>query len=125
MSESNMLKFAEALIHAIEHSDVDTVRKFYAEDAAIWHNNDRKTQTPDENMRVLAWMRKRLSNIEYRVHRLEALPDGFVQEHVLTGKLSDGSVFEMPAAVICKVKNGQVTELREYLDSSQAAALMS
>jgi len=51
------------------------------------------------------------------------LPDGYLQEHVLRGKLPSGEDFAMPACVICRVQGGRVTSLREYLDLTHTQPL--
>ena len=52
-----------------------------------------------------------------------ALPDGFLQQHVLEATLPDGTRWEMPACVIVRIENGHITRLDEYLDSAHAKAL--
>jgi ketosteroid isomerase-like protein len=94
-----------------------------APDARIWHNFDGKYQTIDENMRGMYWIHKRLSGIQYDVVNLVELPDGYLQEHVLRGKLPSAEDFAMPACVICRVQGGRVTSLREYLDLTHTQPL--
>ena len=118
-----MLGLAERFFAAIEAADIDAIRACYAPDAKIWHNFDGIEQTVEENLKVLVWMTPRLINKRYDVLRREALPDGFMQQHVLRGELRDGRPFEMPACVICQVSKGCITRLEEYLDTGQSSAL--
>ena len=53
LTEQETLDFAKRFIGAIQSGDVATVRACYAPDAKIWHNNDRKEQTVDQNVKVL------------------------------------------------------------------------
>src|SRR6185503_2921801 len=82
-SMSDALEIAERFFAAIEAGDVERIKAIYAPDAVIWHNNDQKEQTVEENMRVLNWVVRNLKNRRYRVTRRAAIPDGFVQQHVL------------------------------------------
>jgi ketosteroid isomerase-like protein len=123
MTEQETLAFAERFMGAIQSGDVATVQACYAPDARIWHNNDGVEQTVDQNLRVLAWIARKLPQRHYRVLRREALSDGFLQQHVLEATLPDGTAWAMPACVVIRMKDGLITRLDEYLDSAHSAAL--
>lgn len=116
---SDALEVAERFFRAVEAGDVEAIRAIYAPDARIWHNNDRLDQTVDENLRVLSWVAKNLTNRRYRIQRRVAIPGGFMQQHVLEAETAGGP-FSMPACIVCEVQNGRITRLEEYLDSAQA-----
>ena len=123
MTAQDHLALATRFVGAIQSGDVEAVRACYAPDAKIWHNNDGIEQTVDQNLRVLKWMMRVLPERNYRVIRLEALPDGFLQQHVLEATLPDGQKWTLDACVICRVADGVITRLDEYLDSAQTNAL--
>ena len=119
---SEALEIAERFFRAIEVGDVAAIRAIYAPDAVIWHNNDSREQTVDENMRVLGWVSRNLKNRHYRVTRRVAIPGGFLQQHVLEAETANGP-FAMPACIVVEIKDGRISRLDEYLDSAHAAAL--
>ncbi|HSG89397.1 MAG TPA: nuclear transport factor 2 family protein [Pseudomonadales bacterium] len=125
MADTNaaMLQLADSFFGAIEGGDVETLRRLYADDARIWHNFDDVEQNVDDNLRVLAWLQRHLHDRRYEVIRRQALPDGFLQQHVLRGRTDAGEAFAMPACVICRVAEGRITRLDEYLDPAATAAL--
>jgi ketosteroid isomerase-like protein len=123
MTPQQYLDFAERFVGAIQSGDTETVRACYAPDAKLWHNNDGIEQTVDQNMKVLDWFIRTLPDRNYRVIRREALPDGFMQQHVLEATLPDGTKWAMDACVVVKVENGVITRLDEYLDSAKSGAL--
>ena len=123
MTPQQYVDFARVFVGAIQSGDAETVRACYAPNAEIWHNNDGKVQTVDQNMKVLGWFMRVLKDRNYRVTRLVALPDGFLQQHVLEATLPDGTPWKLDACVIVKMENGLITRLDEYLDSGQTAAL--
>jgi ketosteroid isomerase-like protein len=123
MTEPEILDFARRFIGAIQSGDVETVRASYAPDAKIWHNHDGIDQTVDQNMKSMGWFIRKIPGRNYRVLRIEALKDGYVQQHVLEATLPDGTRWAMPACVVIKLENGLIARLDEYLDSAQAAAL--
>lgn len=123
MTPQDYLDFAERFVGAIQRGDVDAVRACYAPDAKLWHNTDNIEQTVDQNLKVLAWFVKTLPDRNYRVLRVEALPDGFLQQHVLEATLPNGEKWAMDACVVIKIENGLITRLDEYLDSAKSAQL--
>lgn len=122
-AQEDVLAFADRFVGAIERGDTDAVRACYDPDAKLWHNTDGIEQTVDQNMKVLDFFVRKLPDRHYRIVRREALPDGFLQQHVLEATLPDGRPFRMSACCVVQVKDGVITRLDEYLDSAEAAVL--
>ena len=125
MTPQDYLDFADRFVGAIQSGDTATVRACYAPDAKLWHNTDGVEQTVDQNMKVLDWFVRTLPDRVYRVTRREALPDGFLQQHVLEATLPGGEAWAMDACVVVRIEDGAITRLDEYLDSAQAARLQA
>lgn len=119
---TDALAVADRFFRAIEAGDVDAIRAIYAPNAVIWHNNDLKEQTVDENLVVLSWVIKHLPKRRYVVKRRVAIPGGFLQQHVMEAETANGP-FSMPACIVVEVKDGRIARLDEYLDSAQTAPL--
>ena len=116
------LETADRLFSAIERGDVAAIRDIYAPTAKIWHNNDGLTQTVDANLAVLGWVVANILELAYTEVRRNPTPTGFVQQHVMRGRLkSSGKEFRLPACIICEVEDGRITRLDEYLDSAHTA----
>jgi ketosteroid isomerase-like protein len=123
-SEKESLEVADRLFKAIERGDVAAIRNIYAPQTKIWHNFDNVAQTVDQNLAVLKWVVENIGEISYSEIRRQATPTGFVQQHVLRGKVkASGKEIAIPACIVCTVENGRITRLDEYLDSAQTAAL--
>ena len=123
MTPQDYVAFARKFVGAIQSGDTATVRACYHPDAKLWHNNDGIEQTVDQNMKVLDWFIRTLPDRNYRVLRVEALPDGFMQQHVLEATLPDGTKWAMDACVVVKMEDGLITRLDEYIDSAKSAQL--
>ena len=120
------LEVAGRLFKAIERGDVAAIRDIYAPNAKIWRNNDGLTQTVDANLAVLGWVVANILELAYTEVRRNPTPTGFVQQHVMRGRLkSSGKEFVLPACIICDVEHGRITRLDEYLDSAHTAVLRS
>lgn len=115
---------ADRFFAAIEAGDIAAVRGLYADDAVIWHNFSGSGQSPDENVRVLAWMCARTVARRYEVTRREPVAGGFMQSHVLHLELADGQRLGMPACLLVTVADGRIARLEEYLDPAQSAPLV-
>lgn len=117
------LALAKRFVTAIMAKDIDAIRNVYTPDAKIWHNFDGVYQTVDDNIKGVHWIHKVLTNVFYDVKHMTPFEGGYVQEHVLRGTLASGEAFAMPACVICKVKDGKITSLDEYLDFAHTKPL--
>jgi ketosteroid isomerase-like protein len=118
------LEIAERLFAAIMRGDVAAVGEVYAPDCVIWHNNDRThTQTVAENLQTLGWVTRNIDQLRYEEVRRQETPSGFVQQHVLRGIARNGAPVEIDACIVCRVENGRITRLDEYLDSAQLESL--
>jgi ketosteroid isomerase-like protein len=124
MEQANeALAVAERFEAALNAADADGVRAAYAPDARIWHNFDDKCQTVEENIKTMEWLHRKLSDVKYDIQQRIAIPGGFLQQHILRGTLASGKPFALHACAICKVENGRITELAEYLDTAQSRPL--
>jgi len=120
---ADALAVAERFMAALNAADADTVRALYAPDARIWHNFDDKLQPVEENIKSMHWMHSKLTQLNYDIQSRVALPEGFLQTHILRGTLASGKTFALHACAIVTVKDGRITELKEYLDTAQARGL--
>ena len=121
--QNDALAVAERFMTALNEADADGVRASYSTDARIWHNFDDKYQTVEENIKSMHWLHNKLSNVNYDIQKRMVIPGGFLQQHILRGTLASGKPFALHACAICKVDNGRITELEEYLDTAQARPL--
>ncbi len=119
------LELCDLFFAAISRGDIDAVRAIYAPDAVIWHNDEKAEQTPDRNLKVLGWVTRNIRDMRYEEVRRHETPTGFVEQHVLRGVAPNGAPLEIPACIVCEVRDGRITRLDEYLDSAQTAALRS
>lgn len=122
---SDVLDLATRFVTAIEAGDIEGVKACYAPDAKIWHNYDNVDQSVDDNLKVLGWMCGVLSARKYDILRQIEIPGGYLQQHVLRGRLKSGADFAMPACLVVQASGGRITRLEEYLDVGQAAAMQA
>jgi ketosteroid isomerase-like protein len=117
----NTLALAKRFFDAIEKGDIDAVRAIYAPDAVIWHNNDNLETSREDNLKVLTNFIKAVPTRHYLDRRVGAFDGGFVQQHLLKGKLANGKDLALACCIVCEVKDGRITRLDEYFDSAALA----
>jgi ketosteroid isomerase-like protein len=114
---------ANRFFDAIAAGDTETIQSVYAPNVVIWHNTDKIEQTREDNLRTLKGVIGFLPKRSYDERRLDVFPGGFVQQHVLNGVRQDGKKVAIEACLVCRVENGKITRLDEYLDSAAVTAL--
>ena len=123
MTDDETLALADRLFRAIEGGDLDAVRRVYDPSIVVWANFDDREQDLERSLRVLGWLCSKLADRRYEVKRRDAIPGGFLQEHVLHGTAPDGSTVAMPACIVARVADGRITRMHEYLDPVGVRAL--
>jgi ketosteroid isomerase-like protein len=113
---------ASEFFAAIERGDLDAVRELYAPEAEIWHNVTGRSQTRDENLSLLRYFTGRVSERRYEVLSREFFPAGFVQRHILHGKVESGELIAAPVCLVVHVSGGRIERLFEYLDPASVRA---
>ena len=61
---------------------------------------------------------RNLHDRHYADRRVATFATGFVQQHVLIGRLADGTKFRLPACVVATVEQGLIVRFDEYYDQS-------
>ena len=122
MSADANRKLANDFLDAVERGDLETVQRIYAADAVVWHNFDNLEQSVADNLRTLAQVVKLMPERHYEGRRINVFDGGFVEQHVLRGKLASGKEVGLAACLVCTVRDGRITRLDEYLDSAALAA---
>jgi len=116
---------ASEFFAAIERGDLDAVRALYSPEAAIWHNVTGLSQTREENLSLLRFFTGRVSERRYEVLGRDFFPDGFVQRHILHGKLASGDHVAASVCLVVYVSGGKIRRLFEYLDPADVRAVFS
>jgi len=70
-----------------------------------------------------AAVRRAVKDFRYEDAVRSTTETGFVEEHAVRGTLPDGTALELAVCVVATVKDGRVTDVREYLDSAASIGL--
>lgn len=119
----NNEEIAATLFTAFEDGDMETVRTLCASDFKA-----RQNLNPELNIDTLIQFSQAVSAVvkdfRYEEVRRAATATGFVEEHMVRGRLEDGSELNIAACVVADIEDGKIRSIREYLDSAAAAGLI-
>ena len=118
-------RLADEFFAAIERGDLEAVAGFYSDDVIVWHNVTRRTQTREENLRLLGYLAQRITSWRYEEVRRSCFPGGFVQQHLLRGENAAGDEVEVAVCLVAEVRDGRVVRIDEYLDGEAAEPLFA
>jgi uncharacterized protein len=76
-----------------------------------------------ETLKVLQGLHRAVSGLRYDIVRRTIAADGVLQQHVLRGRLANGTDVELHAAMYLQVRDGHITRIEEYLDSGQRSSI--
>ena len=107
---------ASKFFAAIERGDLAAVRDLYSPEVEVWHNVTGRSQTREENLALLGYFTGKVSELRYEVLARELFPGGFVQRHVLHGKLESGDLVAASVCLVVYISEGRIERLFEYLD---------
>ena len=107
---------ASEFFAAIERGDLDAVRELYSPRVEVWHNVTGRSQTREENLALLRYFTGQVSELRYEVLAREFFEGGFVQRHILHGKLESGDLIAAPVCLVVYVSTDGIRRLFEYLD---------
>jgi len=115
---------AQRFFDAFCAGDAATIDQCLADDFTAWHNNDDKYQSRAEHIGVLAWLKRSIEELRYEDVRREPFGTGFVQQHVMKGRVGDDEI-ALFACIIGTFDEAseRLLATREYFDTRQLAPL--
>lgn len=117
-------EICKALFEAFETGDEERARSLCSPQIQAWQNNN-----PPMGLDSLLGLSKTIlgvvKNFRYEEAKRSATATGFVEEHRVRGTLPDGSQLDLAVCVVADVEDGQVVDLREYLDTAAVSGLIA
>jgi ketosteroid isomerase-like protein len=113
----------DAFFSALERGDSVAIARCYAPDMRIWNNVQQLEMTGAQHIAGLeAYFFPRYLNRVYVNRRTDLLADGFVRQQVLTATMN-GEPVRIPMCLICRVSDGLISRIDEYLTLSALGPL--
>ncbi len=103
-------------LQAVAAGDYATMESLYAPGVRIWHSTDRVWQVgAAENVAVARKALAGIAGFRHDASSIIATESGAIAEGVLRGSIG-GQEMDTPFCLIVTVKDGRITEGREYID---------
>ena len=115
---------AEAPFAALAGQDDARVRALCAPDVRVRQNNG----APMDLETLLGFNRAVhgvVKGFRYEDAVRSATATGFVEEHAVRGTLPDGARLDLAVCVVADIRDGRITDIREYFDTALAAGLVA
>lgn len=113
----------ERLFDVVENGDLEELYEIFALGAGVWHNTDNSITDVTDTIANLKKIRESATEFRYEDIRRQPTPEGFVQQHTLIVKMPGGRVIRDMACCICTVKDGRITHMAAYHDSTATGAM--
>lgn len=117
-------ELSRALFNAFETGDEAAIRSICHDDLKAYQNLN-PAMSLDNLVQFSLAVKAVVPDFHYENITCSETTEGFVEEHDVRGTLPDGSEFLLRACVVATVENGQLVELREYVDTAAAQKLLA
>ncbi len=111
------------LFDTVENGDLDELHEIFAPGAMVWHNTDELLTDIPTTIRNLEIIRSSAQEFHYSDIKRRPTNDGFVQEHTLIVRTSDGRLIRDICCCICIVEDGRITRMNAYHDSAATGSM--
>jgi ketosteroid isomerase-like protein len=115
-------KLVHDLFDALERGDVVGVAACYAPVMRMWVNASLQTISRQESIDAVDKGRALHRRRTYDDRVINTFPDGFVVQYTLVVVTHDGTRVALSPCLVGEVRDGQITKLFEYLDTSRFRA---
>ena len=112
-------KLVHDLFDALERGDVEGVDACYVPDMTMWVNASLQTITREENLEAVDKGRALHRRRTYDDRHIRTFDDGFVVQYTLVVVAHDGTRVVLSPCLVGEVRDGKITKLFEYLDTSK------
>ena len=124
MTEYEIRDLCNEFFDAYQDGRVDVLRRIMSDDCIVWHNVFGRETTRDENLEAYPNSYTGQRRRTYNDRIINAFHDGFVIQYSLNGVMHTGHKGAMSICIVGRVRDGKITRIDEYMDTSKFAAWM-
>jgi ketosteroid isomerase-like protein len=122
VTETEIRELCNAFFDAYQDRRIDILDKLLADDCIIWHNVFGRETTKADNLARFHDSYKGQRRRTYDDRTINAFEDGFVIQYSLNGVMNSGHRGSLWICIVARVRDGRITRIDEYMDSSKFAA---
>ena len=119
MTDRELRELCARYFDAIERRDVEAVAELYAPDFNFWVNLTGAESSREQNLATLRDGYALLRRRSYDDRTIDTFETGFVVRYSVNVVAHDGRRASLYACIVAQCKDGRITRIDEYLDSSK------
>ena len=119
VNDGELRALCNRFFDAVERTDLEEIRKIYADDLKFWANVSDRELSKDENLKVLADGKAVHRRRTYDDRQIRTFDGGFLVQYSCNIVQRDGKKRSLSSCLIAQCKDGQITRIDEYMDSSR------
>lgn len=119
MTDRELRELCMGYFDAIERRDVDAVAEMYAPDFVFWVNLTGAESSREQNLATLRDGYALLRRRTYDDRIIDTFGTGFLVRYSVNVVQHDGRRGSFPACLVAQCKDGRITRIDEYMDSSR------
>jgi hypothetical protein len=121
MTEYEIRDLCNRFFDAYQGARTDILEELYSDDCIIWHNVFGKEPTGADNIKGVPSSYNGQRRRTYNDRIINTFSDGFVIQYTLNGVMNNGHKGALWICIVGKVRDGKITRIDEYMDSSKFA----
>jgi limonene-1,2-epoxide hydrolase len=122
VTQSEIRELCNRFFDAYQDQRVDGLAEIYSEACIVWHNVFGRETAGSENLAALPESYTKQRRRTYDDRTIDTFEGGFVIRYTLHGVQHDGHRGALWVCIVGLCRDGRITRIDEYLDSSKFAA---
>jgi hypothetical protein len=122
MTDSEIRELCNRFFDAYQDQRIDELAKIYAPDCLVWHNVFGRETSGSDNLAALPKSYSQQRRRTYDDRTIDTFAGGFVIQYTLHGVQHSGHRGALWICIVGLCKDGVITRIDEYMDSSKFAA---
>ena len=122
MTPSETRELCNRFFDAYQDRRVDELAKIYSDDCIVWHNVFGKDTSGQDNLAALPKSYEGQRRRTYDDRQIDVFEGGFVIRYTLHGVQHSGHRGALWICIVGLCRDGKITRIDEYMDSSKFAA---
>jgi ketosteroid isomerase-like protein len=122
VTHSEIRELCNRFFDAYQDQRVDELAEIYAPDCIVWHNVFGRETAGAENLAALPESYTKQRRRTYDDRTINVFDGGFVIQYTLAGVQHSGHRGALWICIVGLCRDGKITRIDEYMDSSKFAA---
>ena len=119
MRDTELRELCHSFLDAVEKNDLERVAELYAPGFTFWVNLTGSESTREQSLETLRAGKPLHRRRSYDDRTIDTFAAGFLARYSVNVVAHDGRRASLSACIVAQCKDGRITHVDEYLDSSK------